>query len=742
MVYSWKVWELNANRGEVMERDTEKRLDHLEQEVIRLKAELSELKRANVVQMNVSPQPQTVKQAPVQPVKEKPLTKVFFPEQAEQAKKQTAVSSSEQLPERQTTNQQSAILLDKPKKSLEETFLNLLPKIFMVILVLGVLWGLKLASEYGYFSNTLKIVVGYLLAILLGVAAYVLEGRRGKTDSVIISLYGGAFMVGILTTAAGAILYDVLSLLLALFLALVFIAYGVTISYFKQNEVLTTFVAFTSLLLPYLLEYMDFDYKLIAIYVVLLFAVIQLVIVKFKQQWALYVATLFSISPLVTFMNFNDLDNAIISFSIIAIVAIFYYAWWNACRPNEALRQLHLSLLFGYSAYVLFAFSIMWDINETPVYIALTLVVIQGAFAYYAHAKEKRDVFDVMGSVLILSVLHVILVLNIASETRLLLMLITSFVGLMLALKLRVSLMKAVHSVLFIIIAVLAYIIYDVKPFIGIENLVLLLVPIMLICAYVYAQRPKETLNWLEVQIQAVRFMDIVPVITFCFLWAYIYQFDYSYPVFSTTEYDFSYGVLRDILLAFLFVASFIISKKWVGTILPTVAFILFIVKSIMVNMDPWLYSREFAEVGLVRLVYLFFTIAILVDLWKKGLIYRNFQSWIDEYIQPIIIASIVWILFLLFGTTEFLHVFDVLNRSIAVMMNTFGVFISAIIALRIGSKFSYKNVNIFGFLLLVFGFIKMIFFDLSTLDLLIRSILFIIIGGVGLIVSNRFMKK
>ena len=32
-----------------------------------------------------------------------------------------------------------------------------LPKVFMVILVLGVLWGLKLVSDYGYLSNEVKI---------------------------------------------------------------------------------------------------------------------------------------------------------------------------------------------------------------------------------------------------------------------------------------------------------------------------------------------------------------------------------------------------------------------------------------------------------------------------------------------------------------------------------------------------------------------------------------------------------
>lgn len=171
-----------------MERDTEKRLGDLEQEVMRLKAELSELKRANVVQQ-APQQPQVVQLAPIQPpVKEKPLTKIFFPDQTEKAKQQAAVPGNVQSTERPPMNQQPAMPQMKPKKSLEETFLNTLPKIFMVILVLGVLWALKLVSDYGYLSETWKIVGGYVLAILLGVAAYVLEGRRGKADAL---MYAG-----------------------------------------------------------------------------------------------------------------------------------------------------------------------------------------------------------------------------------------------------------------------------------------------------------------------------------------------------------------------------------------------------------------------------------------------------------------------------------------------------------------------------------------------------------------------
>lgn len=44
-----------------------------------------------------------------------------------------------------------------------------------------------------------------------------------------ISLYGGAFIIGILTTAAGAILYEVLGLTMALIIAVIFIGYGIAL---------------------------------------------------------------------------------------------------------------------------------------------------------------------------------------------------------------------------------------------------------------------------------------------------------------------------------------------------------------------------------------------------------------------------------------------------------------------------------------------------------------------------------
>ena len=59
-----------------------------------------------------------------------------------------------------------------------------------------------------------------------------------------------------------------------------------------------------------------------------------------------------------------------------------------------------------------------------------------------------------------------------------------------------------------------------------------------------------------------------------------------------------------------------------------------------------------------------------------------------------------------------------------------------------VGAKRDWRNVKIMGFALLGIGIFKLIFFDLSALDLLIRSALFIVVGGVGLLLSNRLLRK
>ena len=138
---------MNENQDELIEA--------LEREVNGLRSELEQLKEV-IIRSGIKPKQAISKQIPP----EKVLHKI---------EQSTEKNWSLVEPDIQQTQDQ------KPQRSLEESIMWALPKVFMIILVLGVLWGLKRVSDYGYLSEAVKIVLAYALSVGLAVLAYVME---------------------------------------------------------------------------------------------------------------------------------------------------------------------------------------------------------------------------------------------------------------------------------------------------------------------------------------------------------------------------------------------------------------------------------------------------------------------------------------------------------------------------------------------------------------------------------------
>jgi len=164
--------------------------------------------------------------------------------------------------------------------------------------------------------------------------------------------------------------------------------------------------------------------------------------------------------------------------------------------------------------------------------------------------------------------------------------------------------------------------------------------------------------------------------------------------------------------------------------------------KSFGVHINFWGYSGEFLHQLLVRVVYIGVTVAIFIDIWKKGVIYRNYENVLKPILDSVFVAGVLIGLFFMYQTTELFALNNYLSDSIRGMFNTFSIFIAAIGSLMVANRNEWKKVKYLGFTLLIVGFVKMIFFDLTNLDILVRSVLFIVIGAVGLLVSNRLIKK
>ncbi len=696
----------------------ERRVAKLEQEMMDLRQEVESLRR----QQNVE-KPSTLST-------KKPMIDQFAPKPAQNLK-----PNSELKPKPRTmTDPEKKV---KPQRSLEERMMWALPKLFMVILVMGVLWGLKLVSDYGYLSNEVKIILAYALSLALAAIAYMLERKKIGSSAVTISLYGGAFIVGILTTAASAILYEIIGLTMALCITVVYIGYGIVISYLKKNEVLTIFVAFTSLLLPYLLEYMNFSPIIILIYVVVLFTMLQFVIYQHKQKLALYIASFFSVLA-VSIIAFMNQDNRVVfAIGFLIVLSIFYTSWCRLYNAESKLKYMHVGLQFSIGAFSLLLLNfIIRPINYSEA-LLLIVVCLFAALAGYGYKQKWQEAFDSAVTLAFMTLCNTLLVMNLPEKVDYLLIPFITFAGVMMSLRLRISMMKVVSSFSFMITLALSFIIHEPTPFFSIDHASLIMPGIYLLIIYLYARRPKETLTSFEKFMKEMFMVDIVAVLTTGYFLAYIGKLDVTY--FAGVGHI---PHLMCIILALLFTGSLLVSTKYKGRALTPVLSVFFILFTLMLEVIPYnMQGIEWLNI-VTRIVYIAVIVAIMIDLLMKGRIYQTYHAQMEKLLDPIVSASVVFTMISIWGLISQLSYNSLLDWKLSIAFTTITLFLTASISLWLSTVRDLRTLRMTGLVILVFAFIKLIFFDLSALDLLIRAVLFITIGGIGLLLSGRLLRK
>ncbi|WP_144787164.1 DUF2339 domain-containing protein [Lysinibacillus fusiformis] len=696
-----------------MSLEMERRVAKLEEEMADLRQELSELRR---IQSNEKINTLDARQSMIEqsvPIKPPPPKPTVEPNSTPVKTAQKEV---------------------QPQPSMEERVMWALPKVFMVILVMGVLWGLKLVSDYGYLSNGVKIILSYSLSVGLAIIAYILERRKVGSPAITVSLYGGAFIVGILTTAASAILYEIIHLTPALGITILYIGYGITISYLKKNEALTIFVAFTSLLLPYLLEYMDFSAVIILLFVIVLFAMLQLVVQQHKQKLALYISTFFSVLAIgvVAFMNHDK--QVVFAFGLLAILAIFYASWCRLYNAQSKWKPLHIGLQFSLGSFSLLLMNLIIRSLEYGEAVLLIFIGLLIALAFYSHRQKWQEVFDSAITLAFIAVCNTILIMNIPDKVDDLLYPLIAFAGVMMSLRLHASMMKVVTSFFFVITLLLNFIFLEPTPFISFDHLSLFMPIMYLVVIYLYARRPKEKLSPFEKVMKDLYAIDILAVITAGYFLAYISKLDTTY--FATTN---GIQYLMCIALAILFAGSLLVSEKFKGRALTPVLGVFFAVFSLMISTKPSLMDSLNM---MTRLVYIAVIVAIIVDVLVKGRIYRLYEERMGKYVDTIVSSGVVLTMISMWGLVHQFTYSHLLDWKLSIALTTITLFLTASISLWLSSIQQLKTLRTTGFVILVIAFIKLIFFDLSALDLLIRAVLFITIGGIGMLLSGRLLRK
>ena len=145
---------------------------------------------------------------------------------------------------------------------------------------------------------------------------------------------------------------------------------------------------------------------------------------------------------------------------------------------------------------------------------------------------------------------------------------------------------------------------------------------------------------------------------------------------------------------------------------------------------------------SITRLIYIAVIVAIVADVLVKGIIYRLYEDRLGKYVDAIVSTGIVLTMISIWGLIHQFTFNNALDWKLSIALTTITLFLTASVSLWISSTQHLKTLRTTGFIILVIAFIKLIFFDLSALDLLIRAILFITIGGIGMLLSGRLLRK
>jgi uncharacterized membrane protein len=302
-----------------------------------------------------------------------------------------------------------------------------MPRLFLFVLIIGILWGFKAASDYGLVNEPVKAAFGFIASGLLLYAGHKqIRQERKKFGHVLV---GGAIPVLMLTTFAMHVLYGMVGPAAAFSLNILWIALGLALTKIYHSEALGIISMIGGVLVPFLIESEVPNPYVFLGYETLLYVLFLSLSVRFHYQKIYYGSSVLLNAALFFFYSFsgNLVQGEAVALPIIIqyVLLLYYfvkeekeisahantlltslfitYAWVNGMFPANYVTLFLLAFLalYGTLSYkrkgdlqkvpmfhthmiVLTAFLIIHAVDERFV---TSLLLIQGTAAYYSVFK-------------------------------------------------------------------------------------------------------------------------------------------------------------------------------------------------------------------------------------------------------------------------------------------------------------------------------------------------------------------
>lgn len=506
-----------------------------------------------------------------------------------------------------------------------------LPRIFVFVLLIGILWAFKAAIDHSLVTEQVRVVIGFLVgSSMLWWGHKQIHSTRKNLG---FTLVGGAISVFILSTFSAHVLFGFISMHIALIMHITWIALGIHYTYKHKSQELGIFIALSGYLVPFLLEHSTLNIYVFVTYIFILYMSFFVLSLKENYLKLFYVSivllhfTYFAYATLFGLGN-HPANAVLLNVQIIAISVIVH----------------HIILMCVYSKLV--------NMHKSVFPLLITSVTLTLAWCYAAFNAALVTVNDY------------------------------TYID---------RSLKFLSS-------------YDVV-------LIGLLVAYLSISTFLFKKK----------QFSPLPLFSSVSVLLATFLLMRVFQFE-EYNVIFVCESVLVYYIATLVNSNFQRCFAFVLLT--LGA-LPTI---------VLAFGATEVFSIKFAH-------YLILILAL--TLWYRLFKYKDTQTSEDfkrfgiNFFGASLIGTLLVFFSLIAQISLIPYDYSVERMGVSIVWGLF-----SIASVFYGLKCNNKKIRVFGIVLIFMTLLKLIFFDIQFISVVVRALLFISLGAIGILMSRLFYNK
>lgn len=287
----------------------------------------------------------------------------------------------------------------KPKKDWEHDLARVwLPRVFIVVLLLGVLWGFVAAVNANYITEEVRCAIGALAAVAMYVGG--VRQMKRQREGLGKVLLGGANAVFALSCAAAYLLYGIIPQGVAALLYAATIGIGVWTAVRWRSQTLVALSVFSGYLMAFMLDLDLSDNRLMIVYLTV-FSIAMLVVSALHRYvvayWLAFGMLHASLLVVSLFGSFEHAFDALLAVVVQHVVAYIIFVLLNRAGGEQTLFQFTAFCSFALWSYLLYGddpgilHSVLQDYTYASLIGGATLLYAVTAGWLYRKEREHAE---------------------------------------------------------------------------------------------------------------------------------------------------------------------------------------------------------------------------------------------------------------------------------------------------------------------------------------------------------------